>query len=285
MKPIRVSTQSNVMMVDTSYFVFYRYYAVYNWYKLANKEIMEGCGGKRLELDHHPLLTAKFDKLFERSLCALAKKYKVPFTNILLIKDCGRDTVWRMPLFTAYKKSRDDRLTTFDPSIFRRVYDTIIPDLEERYGVQSYEYSCAEADDVISVLCRKLQGVYNNNSSDHRIVIITNDNDYLQLIDPCTKIFNLKDLDLSERLKGKTPETYLKAKILMGDKSDNIPAVFPKCGEKTAVALANDAASLATMLAKSPAYAVRHELNTKLIDMSCIPDGIQEAVAESLIIT
>lgn len=281
MKLISVSTQNNVMMVDTSYYVFYRYYAVFNWYKLAKKESMEGSAGKRLELAEHPEFTAKFDKLFERSMCTLAKKHKVPFTNILFIKDCGRDTVWRMPLFTAYKKSRDNRLTTFDPTIFRRVYDTIIPNLEERYGVQSYEYSCAEADDVISVMCRKLQGIYKSNGN--HIVIITNDNDYLQLIHPCTRIFNLKDLDLSERLKGKTPEIYLQAKILMGDKSDNIPAVFPKCGEKTAVALANDAPSLAAMLAKSPAYASRHELNTKLIDMACIPGSIQTGVAESLV--
>jgi 5'-3' exonuclease len=277
---ITVSTKDNVMFVDTSYFVFYRYYAVYNWFKLQNKD--DPAISKRMVIANHPSFVAKFDKLFEKSLVGLSKKHKVPFSNVLFIKDCGRDSVWRMPMYEAYKKSRDDRLSTFDPSIFRHVYDHLLPALSSKYNIQMYEYACAEADDIISVLSRKMQEVCP--LSGRKIVIITNDNDYLQLIDESTCIYNLKDLDLGERLKGKTPEVYLRAKILMGDKSDNIPSVFPKCGEKTAIALANNSESLAKMLAKSEAYVTRHKLNTSLIDMACIPADIKSGILNDLVI-
>jgi 5'-3' exonuclease len=277
---VTVSAKDNVMFVDTSYFVFYRYYAVYNWFKLQNKDNPAFTG--RMVIAEHPTFVAKFDKLFEKSIVGLTKKHRVPFANVAFIKDCGRDTVWRMPMFEAYKKSRDDRLSTFDPSIFRHVYDFLLPSLANRYGVQMYEYACAEADDIISVFSRKMQQVCS--ASGRKIVIITNDNDYLQLIDDSTCIYNLKDVDLKERLKGKTPEVYLRAKILMGDKSDNIPSVFPKCGEKTAVALANNAENLAKMLAKSEAYEIRHKLNTTLIDMACIPAEIQTGILSDLVI-
>jgi len=277
---VTVSTKDNVMLVDTSYFVFYRYYAVYNWFKLQNRDDPTFTG--RMVISDHPAFVAKFDKLFDKSIVGLVKKHRVPFENVVFVKDCGRDTVWRMPMFDAYKKCRDDRLSTFDPAIFRHVYDQILPTLASRYGVQMYEYACAEADDIISVFARKMQEYYSN--SGRKIVIITNDNDYLQLINESTYIYNLKDVDLKERLKGKTPEVYLRAKILMGDKSDNIPSVFPKCGEKTAVALANNAESLAKMLARSDAYVSRHKLNTALIDMACIPADIKMGILNDLVI-
>ncbi len=277
---VTVSTKDNVMFVDTSYFVFYRYYAVFNWFKLQNRDNPAFTG--RMLIAEHPIFVAKFDKLFEKSIVGLAKKHRVPFANIAFIKDCGRDTVWRMPMYEAYKKSRDDRLSTFDPSIFRHVYDTLLPTLAKRYGVQMYEYACAEADDIISVFSRKMQKICSGTG--RKIVIITNDNDYLQLLDDSTCIYNCKDVDLRERLKGKTPEVYLRAKILMGDKSDNIPSVFPKCGEKTAVALASNSESLEKMLSKSDAYVTRHKLNTALIDMACIPDEIQRGILQDLVI-
>jgi 5'-3' exonuclease len=143
-----------------------------------------------------------------------------------------------------------------------------------------YEYACAEADDIISVFCRKMQEMHA--TTERKIVIITNDNDYLQLLNDNTHIYNLKDLDLRERLKGRTPDGYLRAKILMGDKSDNIPAVFPKCGEKTAIGLADNADLLAVMLAKSESYNTRYQLNTSLIDMACIPSDIKDGILKDL---
>lgn len=277
---VTVSTKDNVMFVDTSYFVFYRYYAVYNWFKLQKRDDPSFTG--RMMISEHPAFIVKFDKLFDKSIVGLTKKHRVPFTNVVFIKDCGRDSVWRMPMFEAYKKCRDDRLSTFDPAIFKHVYDNILPCLARKYGVQMYEYACAEADDIISVFSRRMQELYMN--SGRKIIIITNDNDYLQLLDDSTCIYNLKDVDLRERLKGRTPEVYLRAKILMGDKSDNIPSVFPKCGEKTAVALANNAENLAKMLAKSDTYVTRHKLNTSLIDMACIPSEIKSGILHDLVI-
>ena len=271
-----VSTQDDVMLVDASYFIFYRYYAVYNWYKMQKRDDFDG----HMVLANHPEFLTKFDKLFEKTFVGLTKRYRVPSRNVVFVKDCGRESVWRMPMFASYKKCRDDRLSTFDPAIFRHVYDNVLPSLAKNYGIQMYEYACAEADDIISVFCRKMQEMHA--TTERKIVIITNDNDYLQLLNDNTNIYNLKDLDLRERLKGRTPDAYLRAKILMGDKSDNIPAVFPKCGEKTAIGLADNADLLSVMLAKSESYNTRYQLNTSLIDMACIPSDIKDGILKDL---
>lgn len=48
-----------------------------------------------------------------------------------------------------------------------------------------------------------------------------------------------------------TAKEFLLGKILMGDKSDNIPQVFKKCGPKKALKLVRDIATLKKMLEES----------------------------------
>ena len=61
-------------------------------------------------------------------------------------------------------------------------------------------------------------------------------------------------------------------KIVMGDKSDAIPSVFPKCGIKTAEKYYNNPDLFEKKLLENGARE-RYELNKRLIDFKCIPDN------------
>lgn len=152
-----------------------------------------------------------------------------------------------------------------------------MPRIEDKFGVQSCEHKCAEADDIIAIFTRKIH----RDHPDTEIVIITNDNDYLQLIDEKTKLINMKNMDLSERLQ-QTPEVYLRMKIIMGDKSDNIPSIFPKCGDKKALAYAEDTEALNERLSKCEESRRRYDLNKLLIDMTQVPEDIRIEIEEML---
>ena len=57
------------------------------------------------------------------------------------------------------------------------------------------------------------------------------------------------------------PKNDLLIKILMGDTSDNIPSVFPKCGIKTAQKCIEDDNFFKKKMANNPTYYAQYELN------------------------
>ena len=269
---VQVDPTKPVMLIDTSYFIFYRYFAVYNWYKLAQEKMLDVP-----TIIENVAFMEKFKKLFEDNLEKLRKNHNIPHHNIIFAKDCMRDHIWRYKFYANYKKSREERLATFNGDIFKYCYNTLLPMLEKKLQIQSCEHPCSEADDIIAVFTRKIRQQSPNTS----IVIVTNDNDYLQLIQENVLLVNMKNIDLSSRLSC-TPETYLLIKIIMGDKSDNIPSVFPKCGEKKAQQLAEDAQMLNDRLTKNEDFRQRFELNSLLIDTTKIPDEIKNDLFEML---
>ena len=62
----------------------------------------------------------------------------------------------------------------------------------------------------------------------------------------------------------------------MGDLSDNIPSVFPKCGPKTALKYFDNKELLDKKLEEMEIYRNNYELNNKIIDFNNIPDDLVE---------
>lgn len=269
---VRLDPKKPVLLIDTSYYIFYRYFAVYNWYKMAEKKVID----VPHVLSNTQFMT-KFDKLFEDNLEKLRKPHNVAYTNIVFVKDCMRDHIWRYKHFASYKKSREERLETFNGDIFKYCYNTLIPRLQEKMGIQTCDHNCSEADDIIAVFTRHIR----KERESCNIVIVTNDNDYLQLIQDRVTIVNMKNVNLKERLQY-TPELYLRIKIIMGDKSDNIPSIFPKCGEKKAFQLAENDELLEERFQKIEGSREKFELNTLLIDTLRIPENIQTEIVSLL---
>lgn len=262
------------LLIDLSYFIFYRYYATLNWYKKQN-EAKEDVMRDSLFLD-------KYDKIFEQTICDLQKKHEIPWQSIYLAKDCSREDIWRIKHYREYKQTRDDeRLQNFDKEIFKHSIVTLIPKLQEKYqGMHLLSVDHMESDDIIAVIKEFIR----SSDKTHEIVIITNDNDYVQLIDDYTLVVNLQGRDLKTRIDC-SPSEYLKRKIILGDKSDNIPSIGKKIGEKTAEKLAKSDEDLEALLKKRPETKTQYQLNSLLISFENIPKDLRKRALESYIKT
>ena len=114
------------------------------------------------------------------------------------------------------------------------------------------------------------------------VYIVTSDKDYLQLVEPRVKIFDLKFKNIAEQ-KSSTgnPKADLFCKIVMGDTSDNIPSVFPKCGLKTAQKCVQDDEFFKKKMAGNQSYYEQYELNEKLVSFDKIPKNLADEFMET----
>jgi 5'-3' exonuclease len=111
-----------------------------------------------------------------------------------------------------------------------------------------------------------------------KVVIITGDHDYLQLLDEEGRvdIFDLKCKSLKDKSLGNSKKDLLH-KILIGDKSDNIKAIHTKLGPKTALKYIDNENELKKKL-EDLSIKEKFELNSILIDMDKIPDKFKENI-------
>jgi len=129
-----------------------------------------------------------------------------------------------------------------------------------------------EADDCIAISVKYVLEKY----PDCHIYIITSDRDYLQLNAVNVDLYNLAFKNIAEN-KSSTgdPKMDLKIKIIMGDNSDNIPSVFPKCGPKTALKCIEDEEYFKKKMCDNQNYYAQYELNQQLVDFDCIPENLK----------
>lgn len=115
-----------------------------------------------------------------------------------------------------------------------RVQVPLIKKMLSAMNIKYFELEGYEADDIVGTLSKKYEG---------ETVVLTGDNDYLQLISDTTTVYitkkgitDLAKMDVQNLFdeKGLTPSQIIDLKSLMGDTSDNIPGV-KGVGEKTAL--------------------------------------------------
>ena len=96
-------------------------------------------------------------------------------------------------------------------------------------------------------------------------------------------IYNLTYKNIAEN-KSSTgnPDDDLEIKIIMGDTSDNIPSVFPKCGPKTAQKCIEDPEFFKKKMNGNPEYYKQYELNKKLICFDNIPENLVDEFMNTL---
>jgi DNA polymerase-1 len=127
-----------------------------------------------------------------------------------------------------------------------------IRELVRALGIPLYEVRGFEADDVIGTLA--LQGA----AAGWDVRIVTGDKDFMQLIGPRVKLYNvfktgeelrIEDEAAVQEKFGTTPEHVIDVLALMGDSSDNVPGV-KGIGEKSAVKLIAEFGSVDGLLAR-----------------------------------
>tara|TARA_A100001011_G_scaffold400267_1_gene513676 strand:+ start:2145 stop:2936 length:792 start_codon:yes stop_codon:yes gene_type:complete len=247
------------ILLDTSYFIFYRYYALIAWWKLAKSEIELGNPIENKEF------VEKFKKTFTEKLKEIPKKLKVKEYKLLAGLDCPRQDIWRNNFYEKYKENRvyDD---TFMGGPFFELGKKILEELK----IPILYHNKLEADDCNALTCKYIL----SQNPDNLVYIIANDMDYLQLACDRVKIINLqyKDLTTSKKWSGNA-ELDLFCKIVIGDKSDDIPPIFKRCGPKTAIKCFNNPEEFHKLLKEENAYE-KYNKNKTLIDFNEIPEDL-----------
>jgi 5'-3' exonuclease len=250
---------ADVILVDLSSYVFYRNFAIHKWKAAAKIESLD-----------EETFRDKFRKLFVENLLMYARKLNVCTRNITLVRDCPRQSIWRMKIYPEYKQTRTRDIANFDPYVFQITYDELVPSLQKEYGMKICSVEEAEADDVIAVLAKKY-------SLTQTVYILSCDNDFIQLESSSIKVLDFQLKSLVKGIYEKLFDVYLTWKIIYGDESDNIPSIDKKIGRITAETLARNPDALAAKL-QNPQVKSNYERNRLLIDMSQIPAQIVEKV-------
>ena len=243
------------LILDASYYCFYRYHALKQWWKLARPD-------KTIE-EHLEEFLSHYHHHFITKLQEMPKKLGIEGATFIVGKDCPRKDIWRTKLYPDYKANRQYNDQPLIRTSFAKIYAENW--FQEGGAEQILYHPNLEADDVIALYAQQLP-------SDADIHIVTSDTDYIQLLSrPNITIHTLKGALLSET-KGYdgNPEKYLFCKCLTGDKSDHIPSAFPKCGPKTAEKCWNDPDFFQQKM-ENPQVKQQFELNQTLISFKNIP--------------
>lgn len=186
---------------------------------------------------------------------------------------------FRLALYPQYKANRllvkrQYKVRPIKDYILNVIYPEL--GLEENYGYRIIKVEGAEGDDVIATALKKFSDRYAGTA------LIASDHDFLQ-------IDGIREFDMfgkeAKRTLGNeevSSADFLLGKILMGDKSDNIQQVFPKCGPKTALKLTKDKNALKRMLNENVSYSKRFALNKKIISFDEMPNDLSERVYRAI---
>lgn len=262
-KTIVPNDEHHYLIIDTSYVIFYRFHALESWYGRAYPE--------SVEIDYE-IIDSKFDRLFTKCIDDLLKKYKINYSNLIFCKDASRKNLWRSQLYSEYKSTRKNNIE-IDP-YFVKTYRDIIPQFIAK-GAKLLFKNNAEADDCACIVAEYIRDLQPEN----KITIMTNDNDYLQLIQPRINICNLQSKCLGTRIK-ENVQADLQLKIFMGDVSDNIPNIIGKGGKRLAKKYMADSDMLRKAFVNDPSFKEKYELNKTLICFDKIPNEIREYVID-----
>jgi 5'-3' exonuclease len=241
-----------IVLVDMGYLLFYRLHATSRWMTFQNEF-------KNRTLEDEIVLEY-FEKHLTSQLDKLRKKYK-PGNAFIFCKDERHAKVWRKELYTEYKATRGEAT-----SLIRKAQD-VFHRIVQTYG-EIFAGDGLEADDVAYLMVKRIR----QDLPTEPLVIITSDRDYLQMKDEHMIIVD----GTGKEMKGCGDATKDKlAKILMGDVSDNIPAVCKGCGKKTAMSLVQDMDVMESYLVKNNCKDVFLR-NETLICMQRIPKKLAD---------
>lgn len=268
------------ILIDASYFIFYRSYALFNWWKLSHKD--ESCDNVHLNAE----FLSKFKETFITKLREMPKKLQIAkeyHSKITFIigRDCKRENIWRMHLYPNYKATRDNnKNNSFNPGeLFKLVYrENLFNSSLNELIILHHE--SLEADDCLAITTKYIE---TNSKEEYKIFIITSDTDYMQLSSPNVELINMKYKNvITDKNTYGNPKKDLLFKIIVGDKCDNIPSVFSKCGKKTAEKYINNIALFKEKLNNSRLAMNQYKLNRQLIDFSQIPENYVNQIEELL---
>lgn len=256
--------KNNIILIDSSYYVFHRYFATYRWFSFQNIDVSVD------DITSNEVFITAFYKHINNDIKKICKKWNTNKDNILFCVDCLRTEIWRNDIYDTYKATRVQK-NNFNKKIF-----SIFSDYVNSLGFKYISQSRLEGDDVIYLSQRmiktQLETLKNNDIS---VIIITNDNDFLQLVDKQVHVYNMQFKELMKRGYN-NPKIDLLFKAIYGDKSDNISKIGSGITKEKALMISNMADSDREKYIKDSGYEDKFLLNMKLISFENIPSEYTE---------
>jgi 5'-3' exonuclease len=266
------------IIIDTSYLIYYTAFSTHSWYKSEfHWEHIQGHQFKPTEDDEwQKMFKYRFKYNIQKPI---TKKFPfIDLSRIYFAIDCPKREIWRNELLQSYKITRkqepkeENEIDIGD--MFKFVYNDALPEFIDKHKCTKVSSPGAEGDDIIAILVKEFDKFTN--------IILASDKDLIQLLDtPNNHIITIpgKEYELEDDL---TSKQFVILKALMGDKGDDVPQLFPRCGRKTALKYLKDPVGLKQKLTESKELEWRFRNNLKLVDFSYIPDIIRNDVKKQL---
>jgi len=259
-----------ILIIDLSYAIFFKFYAIKSYLKISQREDVE------LSLSDDTFKDM-YVRTFKESIYKLCRKFKP--NKLILAMDCPRCNIWRTDIMPTYKDRK--KLADFDERTFPLIINEIVPLLKRELlnfkfrrkvspiNVHSIQHERAEADDLVYIYARRAH-------NEEEKVIITGDNDYLQLLDDKTELYDMKLKPLRDKSLGSNDKDIL-LKVLGGDPSDNIAKLMTK---KKAIDYINETS--VEVIHKTYESNDKFKNNMNMVNMNNIPKDIIDEVKNML---
>jgi 5'-3' exonuclease len=261
-----------LILIDTSYTSFYRFFATLRWISLAEPDDYKKYkNDNTYDWSQNKIFMDKYKKMYLESIIKLVKKKCFNNSIVIFCMDSPRKTLWRNDISENYKSDRIDLSlkNNFKPT-FEYTYDKLIPDIiKDNKNIYKLKIEHTEADDIIASITMYLK----DKNPEQIIQIVSGDTDFLQLgrknvkfINYKTKVYN--EIDEKEAFK------LLNDKLILGDKSDNIPSIFPidkKISINKRKEILNNTKLFNEYLSENPKMKKQYEVNQRMIDFNFIP--------------
>lgn len=261
---------NNVILIDSSYTSFYRFFATKTWYSMANKEEFKEIEDfKNYDWLNNKVFIEKYEKMYLESIKKLVSAKVFNNSMIVFARDPPQATIWRKEEACNYKDGRQDLTEkhNFKP-IFKHTYQNLIPSWTEKNdNMFELKQENIEADDIIALLCKYIK----NNYKDKSIYIVSGDEDFLQLGDDNVYFAQYKKKKVFQLTKDEASLALVK-KIVEGDCSDNISSIFKGLKVKNKKQLIENPEELQKYLDENKDIKKKFLSNQKLIDFNFIPD-------------
>lgn len=267
----------NLILVDTSYTSFYRFFATIRWYSLAHAdEFKEIKDDNKYNWKNNKIFLEKYEKMYLDSIIKLVKVKTFKSSKVIFCMDSPKEELWRNELQCNYKGDRIDLTLKYNfKPVFNYTYEHIIPNIiKENNNIKSLKLDNLEADDLIAVICMHLK------ASKQNIILISGDADFFQLGRDNLTFINYKSKK-PQVLSEKEAEESLKNKILLGDKSDCITGIFPKGKRINKKEIMESKEKLEEFLNNNPESKKQYEINKKMIDFNNIPKNYYNQIIKA----
>lgn len=271
---------SNIIMIDSSYTSFYRFFATKTWYSMAHKDEFK----KIKDLVNYDWLSnkifiEKYEKMYLDSVKKLVGAKVFKDSIIIFARDPPQSTIWRNNMACNYKAGRQDltQKNNFKP-VFKYTYNKLIPQwVDSNDNMFVFKEEEIEADDIIAISTKYVKENYPNKN----IYIVSGDEDFLQLGDKNVYFVHYKKKTTFQLTKIEAYNALIK-KIADGDCSDNISSIFKGKRIKNKKEMLENPEKLFQFIDENSEFKKNFKHNQKLIDFNFIPKKYQNKLNKKL---